>query len=183
MIRVAALLECGGYDSEVIAGEEPELCVRMRLRHWTIRRIDAEMTLHDAALTRFEQWWTRGVRAGHAYAEGRAMHGDGPARHCVREVRSILFWGLLLPIVSLAAAWPTRGLSLLALLAYLLLLARVRRHELRRGRSPSDAATCARFTVLAKFAHARGLLRYWLGRLSGRHSRIIEYKGAPGSAT
>jgi hypothetical protein len=31
------------------AGEEPELCVRLRRRGWRILRLDAEMTRHDAA--------------------------------------------------------------------------------------------------------------------------------------
>src|SRR4051794_35223241 len=45
---------------------------------WTILRIDAEMTLHDMAMTRFGQWWKRAVRAGHAFTEGAAMHGAPP---------------------------------------------------------------------------------------------------------
>jgi hypothetical protein len=59
----------------VIAGEEPEMCVRLREKGWTIHRIDAEMTLHDAAITRFSQWWKRSLRSGHAYAQGYFLHG------------------------------------------------------------------------------------------------------------
>jgi hypothetical protein len=182
MFRLSALLESGGYDPSVIAGEEPELCVRLRLKDWKIRRLDAEMTLHDAAMTRFGQWWKRNVRAGHAYAEGRARHGGGPTRHWVREVRSILFWALFVPLAALAAAWPTRGLSLLVGLAYPLLAWRIRRHEQARGRSPGDAGLYAWYTVLGKFPQLAGALRYWTGRLSGRRSRIIEYKGAAPAA-
>ena len=64
MIRVPAFVEVGGYDPTVIAGEEPEMCVRLRAAGWTVQRIDAEMTLHDAAMTRFSQWWKRSVRSG-----------------------------------------------------------------------------------------------------------------------
>ena len=30
--------------------------------------------------------------------------------------------------------------------------------------------------VLAKFPHALGVIRYWLGRLSGQRSPVIEYR-------
>ncbi len=56
-MRAAALAAVGGYRDELIAGEEPELCVRLRASGWSIWRIDEEMTLHDAAITRFRQWW------------------------------------------------------------------------------------------------------------------------------
>ena len=72
------------------AGEVPELCLRLRQAGWRIRRIDAEMTLHDAAITRFSQWWTRMVRSGHAYAQGFALH---PGFHA-RENASIVLWSV-----------------------------------------------------------------------------------------
>jgi GT2 family glycosyltransferase len=84
MMRVAAFQAVGGYDPHLIAGEEPELCVRLRAAGWQIWCLDAEMTLHDAAMTRFGQYWRRARRAGHAYAEGAAMHGAPPERHGVR---------------------------------------------------------------------------------------------------
>ena len=77
MMRVSAFRQVGGFDAGVIAGEEPELCVRLRANGWTLERINAEMTLHDAAMTRFSQFWKRAKRAGHAYAEGAAVHGRG----------------------------------------------------------------------------------------------------------
>ena len=94
LIRLSAFQQVGGYDPAVIAGEEPELCVRLRAAGWIIRRIDHEMTLHDAAMTRLGQWWKRNVRAGHAYAQGNAMHGGPPERFREREVRSIRVWGV-----------------------------------------------------------------------------------------
>ena len=50
LVRVAALREVGGYDAALIAGEEPEMCLRLSRRGWRVRRLDAEMTLHDAAM-------------------------------------------------------------------------------------------------------------------------------------
>src|SRR5678815_4909091 len=101
MMRAEAFKGVGGFNPAVIAGEEPELCVRLRAAGWRIQRIEHEMTFHDAAMTSWGQWWRRTLRAGHAYAEGAAMHGALPERHCVREVRSIVFWGAVLPLLAL----------------------------------------------------------------------------------
>lgn len=78
MMRAHAFTSVNGYRDAMIAGEEPELCVRLRQKGWSIHRLDHEMTLHDAAITRFGQWWKRSMRAGHAYAEGAWLHGSPP---------------------------------------------------------------------------------------------------------
>lgn len=75
LMRFDAVQAVGGYDPTLIAGEEPDLCLRLRAKGGEVWRIDAEMTLHDAAMTRFSQWWKRSVRAGHAFAEGATRHG------------------------------------------------------------------------------------------------------------
>jgi len=179
LMRVTALVEAGGYDETLIAGEEPELCVRLRKSGWTIRRLPAEMTLHDASMTRWSQWWRRAERSGHAFAEGSARHGAPPERHWVRENRSVCFWGLLVPLAASAAAWPTYGLSLAAAAAgYVLLFVRIFRHGLRHGHCRRDAADYALFTVLGKFPQAVGCLRYHGNRLLSRRTPLIEYKGA-----
>ena len=142
LVRASAFRAVGGYDPALIAGEEPELCVRLRKAGWKVERLDAEMTVHDAAMTRFGQWWRRSVRAGHAYAEGAAIHGAPPERHWVRESRSNWFWGLGLPAAAAASAWPTGGLSLALLGGYAALWHRVRRAALRAAcRRPTRACT------------------------------------------
>jgi glycosyltransferase involved in cell wall biosynthesis len=179
LVRASALREAGGFNPDLIAGEEPELCVRLRQRGWTILRIDAEMTLHDAAMTRFGQWWRRNVRAGHAYAEGAALHGAPPERHWVKEVRSNWFWGAALPALALGPAWPTRGISLALVGGYAVLGWKVARFMRRRGFSGREARISAFFTVLGKFPQMLGQLKYRWGRLRGKRSRLIEYKADP----
>lgn len=184
MMRVDALRRVGGFDPNLIAGEEPELCVRLRRDGWKIRRIDSEMALHDMAMTRFGQWWRRTVRTGHAYAEGKALHGRPPERHYVRETRSIIVWGLVAPLSALALAWPTRGASLALLVAgYAYLFWRIYRYGRRsRGWNPSDALAYAWFVVLGKIPGALGVMRYWLGRLSGKRCRVIDFRGTVASS-
>jgi GT2 family glycosyltransferase len=167
LMRVAALEEVGGYDPSLIAGEEPELCLRLRRKGWTVWRIDAEMTLHDADIHRFGQWWRRTRRAGHAYAEGAAMYGAAPERHKLRERNSALLWGVALPVAGILGSLvsPWAALFFLAYPAQVLRLT-------ARGHDVLQAA----FLVLGKFPEAAGILGYHLARARGRRSRLIEYK-------
>ena len=127
LMRVEAVRAVGGYDASLIAGEEPDLCLRMRRLGWRIERIDAEMTVHDAAMTRFGQWWKRSVRSGHAYAEGAARQGQAAEHHWVRETRSNWFWGMGVPAVALGLTPVTAGLSMTLFAGYGLLGARAYR--------------------------------------------------------
>jgi glycosyltransferase involved in cell wall biosynthesis len=178
LIRLDAYYAVGGYNVSLIAGEEPEMCFRLRRAGWRILRVDRDMTLHDAQMTRFAQWWTRAVRCGHAYAEGRAMHGDTRQHYRVHEMRSIIEWAMLLPLLAFGLAWFTWGASLSLLGGYVLLWDRVRRQRMESGDGREDAALYARYCVLAKFAQLIGAGRYWWNRLQGRTSAIIEYKNA-----
>jgi GT2 family glycosyltransferase len=173
MMRMAAFQQVRGFREGLIAGEEPELCLRLRREGWEIWRIDAEMTLHDAAMTRFSQWWRRTERAGHAFAEGAALHGKSPQRHWVRESRSSWFWGAGLPVATLLASSAFGAWGLLILLAYPL-------QFLRMLKRSTDKASLriprAFFLLLGKFPEVLGQMRYWKNRLTRRRSLLIEYK-------
>ncbi len=164
LMRVDALRAVGGYRDDLIAGEEPELCVRLRQAGWKIWRLEAEMTAHDAQITRFSQWWRRSMRAGHAFAEGAALHGGAPERHWVRETQRALLWGAALPLVLIVAALL---ISPWVLLIYPLQVLRL---------SPRGTPMWAFFTVLGKIPEALGALWYYWRRLRGGQIRLIEYK-------
>ena len=181
MMRAAALKQVGGFDATFIAGEEPELCVRLREKGWKIYRLDAELTSHDADMHRFRQWWRRVVRTGYAFAEGAHTHGWRPEKYWVREVRSGWIYGMILPILALAAAWPTRGLSFVTALAlYGIVYVKLLRHLRRSGVATGKPAVIyAFFSVAGKIPQAIGQVRYWIMHLRGKQSTLIEYKGAP----
>ncbi len=183
MMRIAPVREVGAYNPDLVAGEEPDLCLRLRLLEWKILRLDAEMTLHDAAMTRFGQWWKRTIRSGHAYAEGAARHGHEPGRHWIRETRSNWFWGLALPLATLAVASATNGIGLLLSGGYVVLGWRVYRDHRRRGTALADARLEAFFCVLGKLPSAMGQALYWARRLTGRRGTLIEYKDPPARRT
>ena len=178
MFRLEAFRRVGGYDPSIIAAEDDELCLRIRREGWKVLRIDAEMTLHDMGMTRFSQWFRRAVRCGHAYAEGAVRYGRTPERHFVRQLRSTIFWGFLLPLLALGLAWPTRGLSLVLLSGYLLLYWRTERYfRSARGWPAADSRLYAAFCVLGKFPELVGVAKYASRRIRGGPARIIEYRG------
>lgn len=178
LARIAAIQQVNGYTDSLICGEEPEMCIRLRQRGWKIQRIDADMTLHDAAMTRFTQWWRRSIRGGWAIAEGSALHGELPERYMVRETTSGWLWGLIIPLLAIGLSRMTMGLSLLLLLGYAVLLVRVYQFRRGRGDSAAEARLYAAFCVLSKVPQFIGQTKYWLNRWQGKHATLIEYKTA-----
>src|SRR5262249_15215618 len=94
LMRVSAFVAVGGCDTPVSAGEEPELCQRLRVAGWRIVRIDAEMTRHDLAMTRFGQWWRRQFRTGYNGLD-IVTRFPGRDRLFVGMIRSARTWGLV----------------------------------------------------------------------------------------
>lgn len=176
MMRVAAFQQVNGFNPSLIAGEEPELCLRLRQKNWKILRLDAEMTLHDAQIIHFSQWWKRAVRSGHAYAEGAWLHGQESERHWVRESRSIWFWGLLLPIIAISTISSTHGLSLLLLAGYPALAYRIYMKQRCHNTCRKYAVLYAIFCILSKFAQLAGTIEFFRAWLWGTKKQVIEYK-------
>ncbi len=174
LMRVKAFQDVGGFRNQLIAGEEPELCVRLRLAGWKIWRLDAEMVLHDAAMTRFSQWWKRNVRGGYAFAEGAYLHGALPERHWVKESRRSLIWGLLIPAVVILTTFFCWQCGLIAALIYPLQIVRL---SLRNKKESKPYPWfLASFSVLGKFAEMYGQVRFHYRQMFGRAIRLIEYK-------
>jgi glycosyltransferase involved in cell wall biosynthesis len=178
LMRAGPLFDVGGYNPELIAGEEPDLCLRLRQRGFRIFRMNAEMTLHDANITRFGQWWKRSVRSGHAYAEGFTRHQHESGHYYARQVRSNLIWGAMVPILALGLLLPSYGWSGILLFAYPALELRILMSSRRRGLSIGESGLYALFCVVGKFPSAYGQIRYWIRRVVGKRSVLIEYKGA-----
>ena len=176
LMRVAALREVGGFNGALIAGEEPEMCFRMRERGWRIHRLHDDMALHDADIRRFAQWWRRAVRTGYADAESAWMHRAGRRAGWLRSLRSAWIWGVAVPFVTLIPVWVTNGWSLLLLLLYPLQAARVAMATRAKGAPTSRSVLYGVFCMLAKPAAALGHLRFAVLRLTGDRSDLIEYK-------
>jgi GT2 family glycosyltransferase len=173
MMRSRAFDEVQGFRVDLIAGEEPELCLRLLRRGWRIWRLPQDMAWHDSAMSQFSQWWRRELRAGHAFAEGVALHGARPERHYAREYRSALLWGLGVPLATLLLVALFGPWALLALAVYPLQVVRL---ALRGTQAPRANWLRALFLVVGKFPALLGVLRYHLRRALGRQPRLIDYK-------
>ncbi len=178
MFRVSAFTQVNGFNPGLIAGEEPELCVRLRANGWRLLRMPGIMTHHDADMHTFSAWFKRMRRAGHAFAEGAAMHGRPPERHFVKPTLQAVFWGLALPIaiaslVALVGPW-----ALILLAGYGVSTWRASQHTRAQGHDSRTAWIYGASCVFGKFAQIVGVLEYGLNRLRGRKTTLIEYKGA-----
>lgn len=184
LFRRSALIAADGYSDDLIAGEEPDLCLRLRNIDWRIRRIDAEMTFHDAAIFSFVSWWRRAKRSGFAYAEHVWRHGAESDPLWRRQLLSIVFWSLLLPIAALTSAVM---ISLFCnILAFFLLccvsslyglqLLRIAKFKKDSGSSWGFAFSYSAFIIVGKFAEFAGAVACWINRWFLREQRLIEYK-------
>jgi GT2 family glycosyltransferase len=173
LVRAEAFDALGGFRPDLIAGEEPELCVRLRAGGWRIWRLDADMSLHDAAMNRFGQWWNRSVRGGYAYAQGADLHGAPPERHGVRESHRIWFWGLGIPVATSVLCLGSGAWGSLLLLLYPIQVVRLALHGTRSLR---DNWWRAAFLVLGKFPELLGQLKFLFHRYLAGAPRLIEYK-------
>lgn len=173
LMRADAFAEASGFRPELIAGEEPELCVRLRGNGWKVWRLGEEMTLHDATMTRFGQWWQRTLRGGYAFAEGAFLHGAAPEQHWLRESRRAWFWGLGVPLATVIASLMLEWFGLLLLLVYPLQVVRLAR---RGVRSTRENWLRAFFLVLGKFPEMLGQVKFLLNRFGAGKTALIEYK-------
>lgn len=178
LIRREAFEVVNGYDATMIAGEDPDFAHRVIKAGFRILRLDAEMTLHDAAMTRVGQWWRRTSRSGHAYAECERKHrGDGTSFR-LRNVFSIAFWSTGVPLLTAVAVTAAGPVGLAPLIGYPVLWSRLVGHRLRCEDRFSVARKFASYCVLGKWAQAQGAAQYYLNTLRNRSTNLIEYKGA-----
>jgi GT2 family glycosyltransferase len=164
LMRVAAFQAVGGFRSDLVAGEEPEMCVRLREAGWRIWRLDAEMTVHEDAMTRFGQWWRRSVRNGGAFAQVALLHRKSRCAIWGHETARAVAWGGLLPAGTAIGS----VVHPVILLIGLLYPAQVARIAAQRGIYERLAWQYGFFMTLGKIAEFQGILGF-LARRVGRN--------------
>lgn len=178
LMRTSVLHETGGFDDSLIAGEEPELCRRVRHAGYTILHIDTPMTLHDLAITRFSAYWKRAFRAGHAYAEIATRFAESSDPLWQSEAKRNIRHGLLIlsmPLLILIACyqilvWPiilTAGMAMLC------------RTYVRTKTKSKKTITRLIYTLHSHFQQLPifvGQISFYLDELRGINRRLIDYK-------
>ena len=191
--RIGSFRQVGKFNELMIAGEEADLCLRLRYQGWLLMRLDSPMTIHDANMQRFSQWWCRSVRCGHAYAQGYDIHrrdrANGKPHYRQKALFSTLAYGVVFPalmillMVMQATLLVSETGELFLLLAELLVISFYVRIGQRALRAKSDPCNppkqrflYALFIVLGKLPEAQGVFKYCLNRMRGKASKIIEYR-------
>lgn len=169
LFRFAAYRAAGGFDPKMLAGEEPELCARLTGAGWRVMRLDEPMTIHDAAMHRFGQWWNRAIRSGMGYTQAwLRTRGDGRPGLYRREIARTVLWAGVLPLMSIALAltispwwlllWP--GLTVLQAM----------RVAFR------DGVFAAGLAMAGKYAELIGIVRFGLRMFQGSAGGTVVYK-------
>ena len=177
LIRASAFSSVNGFNGAVIAGEEPELCHRLKSAGWEVIRIDREMTLHDAAMKKFSQYWQRAKRSGHAYAQSCFMYWNSGAKFQVRPMLSIVFWACFLPLLIASVSVVSSLLGLIVVMLYpALWLKMLLSRRSAYGDDLGSAAKYSFFILIAKWPQLIGVLEFASTCIQKRTPTIIEYK-------
>ena len=167
----------GGFDETLIAGEEADLCYRIRHDHQqVILSLDEPMVRHDIDMTRAAQYWKRCVRTGHAYAEVGGRH-RGMHRWRVARWRNLVY-ALCTPFaVGLSFALS----SILPVAVWIGLVALVVMRNAWRLRlqvgSLGGALLYSSHHYLCKTPAALGQCVFWVRSALGRKPQtLIEYR-------
>lgn len=168
LFSVRAYVQAGGFDDTVLAGEEPELCSRIRRQGFKVLRLDVAMSWHDMNMHQLSQWWRRGVRSGYGALDVRRRHG---VQEFNRLLISAWVWVLAWPLVSMAlvagvafnaGAAAAGWLSLLAASLLPLQMLRVARTGRQRGLAMPDALAYGALMMVNKWACAWGQLKWMM---------------------
>lgn len=182
LVRRSALAQVQGFDSTLKAGEEPELCARLRACGWEIEHLDVPMTQHDLAVNSLRAYWLRAYRSGIAYAEvaqRMRVQGDVLWQH---ESRRDFRHGLLFlaaPFLLLVNAWlaPLLAGVLVALAALFL----GRTAHRCAWKAPGQRWLCLQYAVHVHFQKIPALFGQLKWRQAARqHTEIslVDYKQA-----
>jgi len=182
LIRRSVLEAVDGFDESLIAGEEPELCGRIRSHGWIVLHVDVDMVRHHLGITRFSQYWRRAVRSGYAYAEVSERFRTTNSPLWKREAKHNLVAGSA--ILSLVLGGPLLaigiGSTLPIVAAIAILLTLSIRSAIRSRWKTSDAVTLFLYGLhshLQQIPILFGQIKYRWQRRRGVVQRLIEYKG------
>lgn len=179
LIRRLVLEETGGYDEELVGGEDPELSRRVRLRGWRIVQLDATMTFHDLAMTRVAQYWRRAYRSGYGFAAVADRYSHTSSSFWRKELRRIVvrgggslgcfFLSLVLLFFNPFSLYMQSAAAGLFLIGILLLffprLFRVKYFKKDKNISYPQAKTYAWHCSLVVIPDILGVARYYWGKL------------------
>lgn len=180
LCRIIAIQAVGGWDSSLIAGEEPDLSFRLQQAGYRIVRLPILQTTHDVAMSRFWQFWKRSKRGGYASLQVGWRHRKTQGgRAFMREAISGLCYGLVFPVAAVALGWLAWPLLLALIVLYGRVLVAMLKYARTRGCGWRDAWIYAWLTLVGKVAAGLGACKAISDLLRGDSTTLIEYKAPP----
>lgn len=181
LMRTEVIRAVNGFDEDLIAGEEPEMCQRVRARGFSILHVDRPMTGHDLAMTTWASYWKRAFRAGYAYAEvserlkytAFPLWVEDSRRNLVRGgfLSALFLGGAMVSVI--VKSWAPLALS--ALIFLLLALRTGWKARWRRG-SASTLLLYGIHSHVQQIPILVGQISCWIDRCRKRSRFLIEYK-------
>lgn len=184
-IQASVFKQLSGFNPRIVAGEEPELCSRIRNAGWKIKRLATPMAIHDSAMFRFSQWWKRCLRSGYGgLAVYQGCPNDNP-RPFEKVIMSSRCWAVGFPTLVIIASILGFALNgktgfILGLLLTLGVLpaqiGRIAWRQWRSGLSLCDALGYAALIMIAKVPEFLGQMRLLREQRHGISAKLIEHK-------
>lgn len=168
-IRCDVFKYLNGFDSKLIAGEEPELFQRLLNQGYQTLCIDHTMGTHDFGVSSFYEWWSRTVRTGFAYANVEKWNGWKG-----QQLKTFL-WATFFPIIIVLSVLKMPYYGWACLLIYPIQMVRIFL-KLNIPYGKSDRLLYAGFCVIDKFPQMFGVIKYHYVNGFDKEQKIIEYK-------
>jgi acetyltransferase-like isoleucine patch superfamily enzyme len=180
LVRRDALAQVDGFDPNLKAGEEPEMCSRLRATGWVIEHIDEPMTGHDLAIRTWKAYWLRAKRSGMAYAEiAHKMQKKGDLMWQNEAKRDLVHGSIYLASPLILAALYALS-PLIPLIAAVLFFTLLIRTALRSAwKAPTNHMLCMQYAVhvhLQKIPSLFGQLAWRLNHRRGGATQWVDYK-------
>jgi len=179
--KKSILEEIGGFDASLIAGEEPEMCQRIRKKGYEIFYINSLMAYHDLNMTQFYQYWTRSFRTGYAYAKISENSRDfyeplwkEESIHNIKKTITMLFITLILPALSISLGDWTPFFLMLFFCSGLIL--NTAKQNLSRCENISTSILYGIHSHLQHFPIFLGQVSFFMEKLTRKSRTLIEYK-------
>ncbi len=175
-VKVEAFNKIDGFNETIIAAEDDDFCLRARRAGYKTYRLDALMSKHDANILHLSQWYKRSKRGGHGYANIHHLHGKGPEKYFLKEIKSVTFWGFLVPASFIFFLFTAPFISLLIICGYTAFIGKTVLRRIRSGDSLPTAIAYGALIFTGKIPEFMGILQYCKNHLLSRKHQLIEYK-------
>lgn len=175
-VEVKVFQKINGFDETIIAAEDDDFCLRARKAGYKTYRLDAAMSMHDANILHIFQWYKRAKRGGHGYANIYHLHGQSPLNYFQRQVKSVLFWGFLIPLAFLFSLFFAPWVAVSIFFIYIIFIIKTVIGRWRKSTPLKIAIYYGFFIFTGKIPEFLGIVQYFKNHLLSRKHKLIEYK-------